>query len=402
MRDFQDYFSVQAFLIVFRETLELAIIISVLLAFVNQSFKSTEKSDGYQSISQDETLADEVEPTLSRVTDSETSNVSEDDAALSTYLRLQIWFGGILGLLVCLVIGTVILTVFYTLGEDFWTINEHYWEGTFSILASIIISVMGVKVLRINKMKIKWKQKLTAILHQKNSIEILKNGGLSGLSEKYALFILPFITTLREGMEAVVFMGGIGINENTPVISIINSTVTALALGAMIGVSLYKYGNSLSLQFFLIFSTCLLYLIAAGLFSKGFWNFELQKFIEKCGGLDVTETGHGPGSYDINHSVWHVNCCNGELQEDGAFWMLFTAILGWTNSATYISVISYNVYWIIVIIVFGNLIYEEKYGYLPMIPLTWQRKRIIKRMKLQNGSVAESRDSVDSRTMLVR
>jgi high-affinity iron transporter len=245
MRDFQDYFSVQAFLIVFRETLELAIIISVLLAFVNQSFKSTEKSDGYQSISQDETLADEVEPTLSRVTDSETSNVSEDDAALSTYLRLQIWFGGILGLLVCLVIGTVILTVFYTLGEDFWTINEHYWEGTFSILASIIISVMGVKVLRINKMKIKWKQKLTAILHQKNSIEILKNGGLSGLSEKYALFILPFITTLREGMEAVVFMGGIGINENTPVISIINSTVTALALGAMIGVSLYKYGNSL-------------------------------------------------------------------------------------------------------------------------------------------------------------
>ena len=33
----------------------------------------------------------------------------------------------------------------------------------------------------------------------------------------------------------------------------------------------------------------------------------------------MSETGHGPGSYDIAISVWHVNCCNGEMQEDGVF-----------------------------------------------------------------------------------
>lgn len=35
---FEDYFSVQVFFIVFRETIETAIIVSVLLAFIDQGF----------------------------------------------------------------------------------------------------------------------------------------------------------------------------------------------------------------------------------------------------------------------------------------------------------------------------------------------------------------------------
>ena len=161
-------------------------------------------------------------------------------------------------------------------------------------------------------------------------------------SEKYNMFILPFVTTLREGLEAIAVIGGIGINENTSVMALVNAAVLAIMLGILVGAILYRYGNTLSLKMFLITSTCFLYLVAAGLFSKGVWNFELQRFIDKCGGLDVSETGHGPGSYDIAISVWHVNCCNGEMQEDGVFWMVFTAILGWTNSATIGSVVSYS------------------------------------------------------------
>ena len=56
----------------------------------------------------------------------------------------------------------------------------------------------------------------------------------------------------------------------------------------------------------------------------------------------------------------------------------FTAILGWTNSATIGSVVSYNVYWIVIILVFWSLIYEEKNGFLPLIPISWQLKRIQK------------------------
>ena len=41
---FEEYFSIQTFLIVFRETLESAIIISVLLSFVHQTFNGNTKN----------------------------------------------------------------------------------------------------------------------------------------------------------------------------------------------------------------------------------------------------------------------------------------------------------------------------------------------------------------------
>ena len=82
----------------------------------------------------------------------------------------------------------------------------------------------------------------------------------------------------------------------------------------------------------------------------------------KTGG-DAAENGSGPGTYDISKSVWHVNCCN-PLTDNG--WDIFNAILGWQNSATYGSVISYNVYWIFIISVLLLMVYEEKHGHLPL------------------------------------
>lgn len=65
-------------------------------------------------------------------------------------------------------------------------------------------------------------------------------------------------------------------------------------------------GASARLQYFLVISTCFLYLVAAGLFSRSVWFFEAQKWNGAVGG-DAAETGSGPGSYDITQSVWHVN-----------------------------------------------------------------------------------------------
>ncbi|CAH6719395.1 iron transporter Fth1p [[Candida] jaroonii] len=398
---FEDYFSVQVFLIVLRETLESAIIVSVLLAFLHQSFEVKENKKTYTG------LNNEIE-------NNEDDSSAKDSKDTYRFLRIQVWVGGLLGLVCCLIIGSVILSIFYFIGSDLWSVTEHYWEGTFSIIASIIISIMGVTILRVNKMQKKWKLKLTSIIKNSNYLNRAIDSQsrshssfrerLNIWSEKYSMFFLPFITTLREGMEAIVFIGGIGINENTTTKSIVISLVLAVIIGSVVGILLYKTGNSMSLQWFLIISTCFLYLVAAGLFSKGVWNFELQRFIDLCDGFDVSETGHGPGSYDITKSVWHVNCCNGELQDDGAFWMIVTAIFGWTNSATYGSVISYWIYWAAIIAMFGSLIYEEKHGYLPLVPFKWQQKRMKKRLALIKLSQDHERDlsrmSVDSSTPL--
>jgi high-affinity iron transporter len=82
--------------------------------------------------------------------------------------------------------------------------------------------------------------------------------------------------------------------------------ICGLGAGALVGYLIYKGGNKTSLQIFLVISTCFLYLVAAGLFSKGVWNLEQDAWV-RLAGEGAAEAGAGPGSYDIRKSVWHVN-----------------------------------------------------------------------------------------------
>jgi high-affinity iron transporter len=143
---------------------------------------------------------------------------------------------------------------------------------------------------------------------------------------------------------------------------------------------IFRSGASAKLQYFLVASTCLLYLVAAGLFSKAVWFFEAQQWNNIVGG-DAAEAGSGPGSYDITKSVWHVNVrmkhitsrhltntqkfANPEINGGGG-WGVFNSILGWQNSATYGTVISYNVYWIAVVAGFFAMRYREVKGHWPL------------------------------------
>ena len=281
-----------------------------------------------------------------------------NDPVVYKRLRKQIWLGSILGVLVCLIIGCAFIGAFYSLGKDIWANSEDLWEGIFCIIATVLISLMGIAMLRINKMKEKWRVKLAQAL-VKSPEKKSERFKIGYLTKKYAMFILPFITCLREGLEAVVFVGGVGLTS--PATSFPIPVICGLIAGIVVGILLYYFGSTMSLQIFLIFSTCILYLIAAGLFSRGIWYFENYKYSQQTGG-DAAENGSGPGTYDISKSVWHVNCCN-PLSDNG--WDVFNALLGWQNSATYGSVISYNVYWIAVIICLFLMLYEEKHGHLP-------------------------------------
>lgn len=135
--------------------------------------------------------------------------------------------------------------------------------------------------------------------------------------------------------------------------------VCGLGAGALVGYLLYRCGTTASLQLFLVISTCFLYLVAAGLFSKGVWYLE-QDAWRKIAGEGAVEAGSGPGSYDIRKSVWHVNCCNPAAEGGDGGWGIFNSLFGWQNSATYGSVISYNLYWLVVIAGFLYLAFKEK------------------------------------------
>lgn len=262
-----------------------------------------------------------------------------------------------------MVAGCGLIGAFYGLGTDRWAGTEKIWEGAFSLVASIIITIMGAALLRVSKLQEKWRLKLAQALEAKHSSSGKFGHRAKVLAEKYAMFFLPFITVLREGLEAIVFIGGVSLG--LPATSIPIPTICGLLAGILIGYFIYRGSSFAPLQMFLIASTCFLYLVAAGLFSRSIWYFEANAWNKATGG-DASENGSGPGSYDIRQSVWHVNCCNPDFNGGGG-WGIFNALFGWQNSATYGSVIAYNLYWIVVISGFVLLRFKEKRGRWPFM-----------------------------------
>ncbi|KAJ5527092.1 hypothetical protein N7513_011251 [Penicillium frequentans] len=320
-------FAVTVFFICFRECLETTVVVSVLLAFLKQTLGQGENQAVYKR------------------------------------LVKQVWLGCGLGLFICIAVGAGMIGAFYGLGTDTFSSTEDIWEGVLGILASLIITIMGAALLRVSKLQEKWRVKLAkALEHDQNPNESRRNR-MKRYMEKYVMFFLPFITVLREGLEAVVYIGGVGLA--LPASSFPLAVFCGLLAGCLVGYAIYKGGRETSMQIFLIISTCFLYLVAGGLFSRGVWYFQNNAWGNIIGG-DASETGSGPGSYDIRQSVWHVNCCNPELGGGGG-WGIFNALLGWTNSATYGSVIGYNLYWLCVMIGYALMFVRERRGSLPVI-----------------------------------
>ncbi|KEF54213.1 high-affinity iron transporter [Exophiala aquamarina CBS 119918] len=314
-------FAPQVFFIAFRECLEASVVISVLLSFLKQSLGQPEQDQ-------------------------------------QVYKRLvrHVWIGAFLGIGICLVIGGAFIGVFYGLGHDIWANAEDLWEGIFYLIACIIITGMGLALLRINKTKEKWRVKIAQALVEKKKGQ----SWLGSWSRRYVMLLIPLVTTLREGLEAVVFIGGVSLGYPATAFPI--PVITGLLSGFLVGWLLYRGGNQLSIKIFLIIATAILYLLAAGMFSKAVWSLQYHTFASKVGG-DVAEAGNGIGSYDVRETVWHVDCCNPETDNG---WDVFNALLGWQNTATYGSVISYNVYWMFITFAIACMLYEERTGHLPL------------------------------------
>ena len=70
---------------------------------------------------------------------------------------------------------------------------------------------MGLTMLRIDRSKLKWRAKLENAFDPKVSTTDGKKKNVGGKSGKWTLFLIPMITVLREGLEAVVFVGGVSL-----------------------------------------------------------------------------------------------------------------------------------------------------------------------------------------------
>ncbi|CDH55156.1 plasma membrane iron permease [Lichtheimia corymbifera JMRC:FSU:9682] len=318
----QDLFNVPIFFIIFRETTEAAIIVSVLLSFLVKVF--------------------------------------EKGSPVYKRLRNQVWIGGAVALLVCLCIGAAFIAVWYTVLSDIWGSSEAIWEGVFSLIATIMITMMGLAMLKTERMQEKWKIKLAKAMEAGGGVSA--NGKKRSVwkvrMQRYSFFLLPFFTVLREGLEAVVFIGGVSLNVQAKSIPI--AAIMGILCGVLVGVIIYRGGSMLHLRWFFIFSTIILYLVAAGLMSKAVGFFEQYAWNLIIGG-EAAEEGGDVIPYKVTTAVWHVSWGNPELNTDtNGGWQIFNAILGWNNTATIGTIVSYCLYWVLVAACLVYMYYKER------------------------------------------
>ncbi|POW00419.1 hypothetical protein PSTT_13155, partial [Puccinia striiformis] len=293
------------------------------------------------------------------------------------------------GLFCSMCIGAGFLAVYYTKLTDIYGNAEELWEGIFSLIASGMIFVMGITMMRIDRSKIKWRIKLSKAFEQENIIDgdgdgpqtfskfrrvvsMLSVGGKrtdsgDSTSSRYILFFLPALTVLREGLEAVVFIGGVSLGQ--PAASIPIAAVTGIMLGLdwLCHLQLIRQAESEP------FSDDLDYRVDVRLITKAAWYFKMYSYIRMVGG-DAAEAGDGPGSFPVDGYIWHldygalinfVGCIqnqkkliapcfltvrglgNPENKLAAGGWMIFAGVFGWNNTGSILTVMIYISFWLI-------------------------------------------------------
>lgn len=130
----RNVFSVPIFFIVFRETLEAAIIVSVLCSLVEQiAHEDSTRSAATTVVDAKDRPADAPQTPDALAAQPELE--SPEDAAVRAKrfirrMRWQIFSGSLLGLLIAIAIGAAFIAVWFTKAADLWAKSEELWEGT--------------------------------------------------------------------------------------------------------------------------------------------------------------------------------------------------------------------------------------------------------------------------------
>ena len=143
----RNVFSVPIFFIVFRETLEAAIIISVLLSLVEQiihqdpslipgvvpptASRSAPENDKDGSAPHEKSSSsnsNEGHPSPPELTSGEEPS-QLDTRRILRKMRIYIFSGAFLGLFIALAIGAAFIAVWFTQASNLWAKSEELWEG---------------------------------------------------------------------------------------------------------------------------------------------------------------------------------------------------------------------------------------------------------------------------------
>lgn len=240
------------------------------------------------------------------------------------------WIGAGTGLAIATVIGIVFIVLYYVANNSIFTGNAEYlFKGFIYYLAVLLVVYVSFHMLKFYNLEKKWKYKLEKALQERNDAK---------RNQRYTIAFLAGSATLREGVEAVLFLtgvsGGIGI-ANVIIPGIIGGV-----LGLIAGVLIFYFGKSIrSLKWFFIIMTTLLLFIAAGMLMNGTAQFTA------AGWFGITY----PYEWApwCNQILWNtMGCCNPNTSE---WWSLVQALFGYQPMPTNLQLLYYCLFWFIVL-----------------------------------------------------
>ena len=262
-----------SFLIMFRESLEVSLVVGIILSFLIKT-KQTKYND-------------------------------------------TVYIGVISGIFVSLIVGYL----FVALKAEFEGYVEQVFEGVTMLVGAALITTMIFWMMK--------QRKLSEQLHAKLSQHI-ETANVVGL------FLLAFVSVLREGIETVIFLSAA--SNLTNGLSLVGICL-GLGLAILLGYLIFVMSIKIKIKYFFTFTSVLLILFAAGLVSYG-----VHELIEAGLINPVVEN-----IYDINHI----------LSDKSDLGLILKGLFGYNGNPALVETISYFAY-ITFVAVCWNLKYFKK------------------------------------------
>ena len=162
-------------------------------------------------------------------------------------------------------------------------------------------------------------------------------------SDKIGLFMLVFLSILREGVETVIFLGSATlVSERFGFIGAASGITAAIILGYLIFVTSVK----VDIKKFFNGSSLLLILFAAGLTSYGVHELQeasiIPTYIEHIWDINPDAPLSDQGLYPLFH-------------ENGAVGSIAKGLFGYNGNPSFLEFLAYLIYFVIVLLIYRNI-----------------------------------------------
>lgn len=163
----------------------------------------------------------------------------------------QVWLGAGIAAVVCLITGLL----FNALVGEFEGKAEQAIEGSLALAAAVVLTWM-----------ILWMRKNARAMSGDLRSKV------DGATTASAVMVIAFVAVAREGFETVLFLLGAETGSATGAQVVIGGLL-GLAVSAVVGVLVYRFGKNIDLRAFFRITGVLLIFFAAGLVGKAFHEF---------------------------------------------------------------------------------------------------------------------------------